>query len=53
MAHLRVSNIAMLTADNAARVRDSIDEADVIDLLTGAKMSGSEHQFRRRTAGSS
>ena len=29
MAHLRVSNIAMLTADNAARVRDSIDEANV------------------------
>jgi len=40
MANLRVSNIAMLTADNAARVRDSIDESDVIELFTGAKMTG-------------
>ncbi len=45
MAHLRVSNIAMMTADNAARVRESIDEADVIELLLGAKMSGSGIQF--------
>ncbi len=47
MAHLRVSNIAMLTADNAARVRDSIDEANVIELLTGAKMAGDNIQFRQ------
>ena len=40
MAHLRVSNIAMLTADNAARIRDSIDESDVVELMTGAKMTG-------------
>ncbi|MGQ0660288.1 MAG: TadE/TadG family type IV pilus assembly protein, partial [Sphingosinicella sp.] len=40
MAHLRVSNIAVMTADNAARIRDNIDEADVIDLLTGAKETG-------------
>jgi Flp pilus assembly protein TadG len=45
MAHLRVSNIAMLTADNAARVRDTIDEADIIELFTGAKMSGANIQF--------
>ena len=45
IAHLRVSNIAMLTADNAARVRDSIDEADVIELFTGAKMTGNSIQF--------
>ena len=45
MAHLRVSNIAMLTADNAARVRDIIDEADVIELLTGAKMTGDNINF--------
>lgn len=45
MAHLRVSNIAMLTADNAARVRDSIDEANVTELLTGAKMTGSNITF--------
>src|ERR1044072_8603323 len=46
-AHLRVSNIAMLTADNAARVRDSIDEANVIELLTGAKMTGDSIRFRQ------
>lgn len=40
IANLRVSNIAMLTADNHARVRESIDEANVIEVLTGAKMSG-------------
>lgn len=45
IAHLRVSNIATLTADNAARVRDSIDEANVIELLTGAKMTGSSIGF--------
>ena len=39
LAHMRVSNIAMLTADNAARVRDSIDEASVTELMLGAKMS--------------
>ncbi len=45
MAHLRVSNIAMMTADNAARVRDSIDEADVNELFTGAKMTGDGIRF--------
>jgi hypothetical protein len=47
MANLRVSNIAMLTADNAARVRESIDEANVIELLTGAKMTGDSISFRQ------
>jgi Flp pilus assembly protein TadG len=45
MANLRVSQIAMLTADNAARVRDSIDEGDIVELFTGAKMSGSNINF--------
>ena len=45
MAHLRISNIAMMTADNAARVRDSIDEADIVELFTGAKMTGSSINF--------
>jgi hypothetical protein len=47
MAHLRVSNIAMLASDNASRVRDQIDEADVIELLTGAKMTGDSISFRQ------
>ena len=37
----------MLTADNAARVRDSIDEANVIELFTGAKMTGDSIHFRQ------
>ena len=45
MAHLRVSNIAVMAADGAARVRDSIDEADVTELLTGAKMTGDGIEF--------
>jgi hypothetical protein len=47
MAHLRVSNIAMIASDNASRVRDSIDEGDVIELLTGAKMTGDSIGFRQ------
>jgi Flp pilus assembly protein TadG len=45
MAHLRVSNIAMMTADNAARVRDVIDEGDIVELFTGAKMTGDNIGF--------
>ena len=45
LANLRVSQIAMLTADNAARVRDSIDEGDIVELFTGAKMSGNNINF--------
>lgn len=45
MANLRVSNIAMLTADNASRVRDSIDETDITELFTGAKMTGTNINF--------
>lgn len=39
LAHMRVSQIAMLVADNAARVRTSIDEADVNEIMTGAELS--------------
>lgn len=39
LAHLRVSQIAMLVADNASRVRTSIDEADVNEIMTGADLS--------------
>lgn len=45
MAHLRVSNIAVLTADNAARYRDSISEGQVIELFHGAKMTGDGISF--------
>jgi hypothetical protein len=36
----------MLASDNASRVRDSIDEGDVTELLTGAKMTGDSINFR-------
>ena len=45
MAHLRVSNIAMIASDNASRVRDSIDEDDVNELLLGAKSTGDSIRF--------
>ncbi|MDT9599267.1 TadE/TadG family type IV pilus assembly protein [Sphingosinicella rhizophila] len=45
MAHLRVSNIAMMTADNASRVRDAIDEGDVYQLFMGATQAGASIDF--------
>jgi hypothetical protein len=48
IANLRISQIAALTADNAGRVRDSIDEADVNELLTGAKLVGTGIDFAAR-----
>lgn len=41
MAHMRISQIAMLVADNAARERASIDEADINEIFTGAEQAGS------------
>ncbi len=45
MAHLRVSQIAMLTADSASRVRLSIDEADVNEIMLGSAMMGEAMDF--------
>jgi len=45
LAHLRISNIAATVADNAARVRDSIDEGDVTELLIGGLMTGRTIDF--------
>lgn len=39
LAHMRVSQVAMLVADNAARVRTSIDEADINEIMTGADLA--------------
>lgn len=46
LAHLRVSSIAAMAADNASRVRESIDESDVNDLMVGATMSGDTIAFQ-------
>ena len=48
MAYLRVNGIAIQTADNAARVRTSIDEADVLDIFQGARLMGANIDFAAR-----
>ncbi len=45
IASIRCSQIAMMVADNAGRVRDSIDEADVNEIMVGAKLMGSGVKF--------
>lgn len=45
LAHMRVSAIAQMTADNASRVRDSIDESDIAQLFTGATLAGERIAF--------
>jgi len=45
LANLRISQMAMLAADNAGRVRISIDESDVNDIMTGTRLMGSSLNF--------
>ncbi len=45
LAHLRTSQIAMLAADSASRVRISIDEADINEILIGSAMMGESMDF--------
>lgn len=45
VAHLQVSQLAMLASDNASRVRDSIDEADIREIFTGVSITGSTIDF--------
>lgn len=47
IAHLRVSNIAVLTADNASRIRDRIDETDIEELFLGAMKAGEAIAFEQ------
>jgi Flp pilus assembly protein TadG len=39
IAHMRISQVAMMVADNASRVRTSIDQADVNEIFTGAELT--------------
>lgn len=41
LAHMRASQVAMLVADNASRVRTAIDEADIREIFTGAEFAAS------------
>jgi hypothetical protein len=45
VAHLQVSQIAMLVEDNASRVRSSIDEADIREIFNGAHLTGKAIDF--------
>lgn len=45
LAYLRINDIAIKVADNAARVRISIDEADVQEIFTGAREMGESINF--------
>ena len=40
LANMRASQIALLVADNAGRVRTSIDEADINEVMIGARLAG-------------
>lgn len=42
---LRVNQMAMLAADNAARVRNSIDEKDVEQVMVGLRFAGTGIKF--------
>lgn len=40
MAHMRVNQVAITVADNAGRVRQGIDEADIYEVFAGADLVG-------------
>lgn len=40
LANMRASQIALMVADNAGRVRTSIDEADINEVMIGARLAG-------------
>ena len=45
VSHLQVSQVAMLAADNASRVRSSIDEADIREIFAGVALTGTSIDF--------
>lgn len=46
MAHMRISQIAITVADNAGRVRQGIDEADIYEVFAGADLVGGKNDFK-------
>src|SRR5687768_7234406 len=48
MAHMRVSQLALGAADNASRVRDTIDESDVSEVFTGVQLAGAGIDFEEK-----
>ncbi|WP_430414252.1 TadE/TadG family type IV pilus assembly protein [Parasphingorhabdus sp.] len=49
VSHMQISQIGMLVADNASRVRTSIDEADIREIFTGASLTGKSIDFSENT----
>jgi hypothetical protein len=45
LANLKVSQIALMVADNAGRVRNSIDETDIDEVMIGARLAGQGIKF--------
>jgi hypothetical protein len=45
-SHMRVSQLAMTVADNAARVDSSIDESDIYEIFEGATLLGENLAFK-------
>jgi len=44
-AHMRISQLAMTTADNAGRVKNVIDEANIYEVFDGASLVGESIDF--------
>ncbi len=44
-AKMRASQIALMVADNAGRVRVSIDETDIDEVMIGARIEGANMEF--------
>lgn len=45
IAHLRVNQIAMTVADNAGRMLNGVDEANILEVFTGASVIGGPLSF--------
>jgi TadE-like protein len=48
ISRVRIQTVTAGAADNAARVRDSIDETEITELLSGAKSVGANIDFAKR-----
>jgi hypothetical protein len=48
LVHVRLNHIAETAADNAARVRTQIDEADITNIFTGVSLVGAPIDFQNK-----
>ncbi|WP_229710681.1 TadE/TadG family type IV pilus assembly protein [Novosphingobium indicum] len=47
MTHLRINQVAITVADNASRLRTGVDETNINELFSGAKLVGRSLAFER------